>query len=141
MKRSLIAVLAMSLFSIPAFAGHGKGAATKGGFSLIKSADLTAALTAEAKPAILDANGADTRSTEGKIAGARLLSNANHYNVAKELPSDKATKLVFYCYNEQCMASHSAAKRAVKAGYKDVAVLADGITGWKKAGGATEKVN
>jgi rhodanese-related sulfurtransferase len=28
------------------------------------------------------------------------------------------------------MASHAAARRAVAAGYKDVAVMADGIVGW-----------
>jgi rhodanese-related sulfurtransferase len=32
------------------------------------------------------------------------------------------------------MASHAAARRAVKAGYKNVSVMADGITGWKEAG-------
>ncbi len=32
------------------------------------------------------------------------------------------------------MASHAAARRAVKAGYMDVSVMADGIAGWKEAG-------
>jgi rhodanese-related sulfurtransferase len=32
------------------------------------------------------------------------------------------------------MASHEAARRAVKAGYADVSVMADGITGWHTAG-------
>jgi rhodanese-related sulfurtransferase len=32
------------------------------------------------------------------------------------------------------MASHAAARRAVKAGYKNVYVMADGIVGWKEAG-------
>ncbi len=32
------------------------------------------------------------------------------------------------------MASHAAARRAVKAGYSDVSVMADGITGWTEAG-------
>jgi hypothetical protein len=35
------------------------------------------------------------------------------------------------------MASHEAARRAVKAGYTDVSVMADGIAGWKAAGEAT----
>jgi len=34
------------------------------------------------------------------------------------------------------MASHAAARRAVKAGYKDVMVMSDGIVGWKEAGHA-----
>jgi rhodanese-related sulfurtransferase len=35
------------------------------------------------------------------------------------------------------MASHAAARRAVKAGYKNVSVMADGISGWKEAGQKT----
>jgi len=35
------------------------------------------------------------------------------------------------------MASHEAARRAVKAGYKDVSVMADGIVGWRAAGEPT----
>jgi rhodanese-related sulfurtransferase len=35
------------------------------------------------------------------------------------------------------MASHEAARRAVKAGYTDVNVMADGIAGWKAAGQPT----
>jgi rhodanese-related sulfurtransferase len=37
----------------------------------------------------------------------------------------------------QCGASHVAAERAIEAGYSDVAVLPDGIKGWKQAGQAT----
>jgi len=32
------------------------------------------------------------------------------------------------------MASHEAARRAVAAGYSDVAVMSDGIMGWSEAG-------
>ncbi len=39
------------------------------------------------------------------------------------------------------MASHEAARRAVKAGYTDVSVMADGIEGWKNAGMRTDSVN
>ena len=39
------------------------------------------------------------------------------------------------------MASHEAARRAVKAGYKNVDVMADGIMGWKAAGQATVPPN
>jgi rhodanese-related sulfurtransferase len=39
------------------------------------------------------------------------------------------------------MASHEAARRAVKAGYKDVSVMVDGIMGWKDAGQPTAAVS
>jgi rhodanese-related sulfurtransferase len=39
------------------------------------------------------------------------------------------------------MASHEAARRAVKAGYKNVSVMADGIMGWKAAGETTVRAS
>jgi rhodanese-related sulfurtransferase len=39
------------------------------------------------------------------------------------------------------MASHASARRAVAAGYKDVAVMGDGIAGWSSAGRPVEKVS
>jgi rhodanese-related sulfurtransferase len=39
------------------------------------------------------------------------------------------------------MASHEAARRAVKAGYKDVSVMVDGIMGWRDAGQPTAVVS
>ena len=37
------------------------------------------------------------------------------------------------------MASHEAARRAVEAGYTDVNVMADGLTGWVESGRPTTK--
>jgi rhodanese-related sulfurtransferase len=37
------------------------------------------------------------------------------------------------------MASHEAARRAVEAGYTDVAVMSDGIIGWAQAGKPVQK--
>ena len=67
-----------------------------------------------------------------------LLPSSSAYDLAL-LPADKATPTVFYCANERCTASHSAAKRALDAGFTDVSVLSAGISGWVKAGKATEK--
>lgn len=88
----------------------------------------------------VDANGKSTRDNQGVIPGAILLTSSGSYDV-KELPADKANKLVFYCANESCGASKQAAMKAVMAGYTDVAVLPEGIVGWKKAGQATAKPN
>lgn len=87
----------------------------------------------------VDANGAETRSKFGVIPGAVLLTSYAEYNPALELPATKDQKLVFYCANTQCQASHEAAKKALGAGYTNVAVLPDGIMGWKKAGLPTAK--
>jgi rhodanese-related sulfurtransferase len=97
------------------------------------------ALTKDKKPfAVFDANGKSTRESQGIIPTAVLLPSSSTYDLAL-LPRDKATPTVFYCANERCTASHTAAKRALDAGYTDVSVLSAGIVGWVKAGKATEK--
>jgi rhodanese-related sulfurtransferase len=82
---------------------------------------------------IVDANGAKTRNDMGVIPGALLLTDHEKFALT-ELPPAKAQKLVFYCGNLQCGASHVAARRAIDAGYSDVSVLPDGIAGWREAG-------
>jgi rhodanese-related sulfurtransferase len=85
-----------------------------------------------ANVAIVDANNDDARKNAGVVSGAILLTSYNQYAMT-ELPKDKNTTLVFYCYNSYCQASHAAAMRAYQAGYKDVAVMKAGIAGWNKA--------
>lgn len=84
----------------------------------------------------VDANGEGTRAHMGVIPGAILLSDYRQYDLG-ELPADKATRLVFYCANEECGASHTAAARAIIAGYRDVRLFRGGIAGWKNAGNPT----
>lgn len=82
--------------------------------------------------AILDANNSEARKDAGVVPGAILLTSYNQYAI-KELPKDKNTTLVFYCYNSYCQASNTAALRAIDAGYKDARVMKAGIAGWNKA--------
>lgn len=88
---------------------------------------------------VFDANRDSTRAELGIIPGATLLPSASDYEPSL-LPTEKSTKLVFYCHSPKCMASHEAAKRAMKLGYQNVAVLTDGIVGWRDAGEKVEKV-
>ena len=108
--------------------------AEKESFKVLHVADLAKALESATPPIVYDVNVASTRENVGIIPGARLLSSSSKYDVAKELPVDKKAPLVFYCANTMCTASHSAARKALKAGYVDVSVMVDGIYGWKKAG-------
>lgn len=85
-----------------------------------------------ANVAIIDANNDDARKNAGVVPGAILLTSYNQYAIS-ELPKDKNTTLVFYCYNSYCQASHAAAQRAIEAGYKDARVMKAGIAGWNKA--------
>jgi rhodanese-related sulfurtransferase len=123
-------LLSATFVSLSAFAGEAK---------LIHSGDLAALVAKhEAKLTIVDANNKETRTKYGVIPGAMLLSSSSKFDVSKELPADKSSKLVFYCANEKCQASHQAAKKAAKAGFTDVAVMTDGIMGWKSSGQPTE---
>ena len=82
--------------------------------------------------AVFDANGPDTRKSVGTIPGAVMLDD--YANCKDQLPANREQKLVFYCYNEMCGASHAAAKVAVAGGFEQVFVLTAGIVGWKDAG-------
>lgn len=81
----------------------------------------------------VDANGTVTRKKMGVVPGAVLLTDSDTFQVS-ELPADKAKTLVFYCANTHCGASHTAAEKAITAGYTNVKVMPDGIAGWVKAG-------
>lgn len=91
-------------------------------------------------PRLYDANGETTRREYGVIPGATLLPNSRDYPLAL-LPVARTTHLVFYCASSWCGAAEGAAKRAMSAGYRAVAVLPEGIKGWREAGLPTEKPN
>lgn len=82
--------------------------------------------------AILDVNPESVRHKHGVIPQAIKLSGFNSFAVS-ELPSEKNTQLIFYCYNQSCGASTQAANRALEFGYKNVSVFKAGIVGWNKA--------
>lgn len=103
-------------------------------------AELASKLAAKPAAVAVDVNNEKTRAKEGMIPGARLLTSASQYDPAKELGTAKDAELVFYCANTRCTASHTAAERAIEAGYTNVSILPDGIAGWKAAGKATAAV-
>jgi len=88
---------------------------------------------------VFDANSDKTRAAFGKVPTAVLLKGGSDYDLG-QLPADKARKLVFYCANTQCGASHRSAEKALAAGYTDVNVMPEGVMGWKESGHQTEKV-
>lgn len=109
-------------------------------FKEMRTADLVRMMNDKSTVVkVYDANNAKTREANGTIPGATLLDSYDKYPTTL-LPEDKKTTLVFFCANTKCTASDGAAKRAAKAGYKNVAVLRDGIQGWKEAGQSTTPV-
>jgi len=87
----------------------------------------------------VDATNASTREKMGIVPGAIVLTSYDSYNLS-ELPADKSRKLIFYCANTQCGASHTAAERALTAGYQNVEVMGEGIAGWVNAGKKVDKI-
>jgi rhodanese-related sulfurtransferase len=140
-KRLLLTVVLASSVLAPAAARACDGQcsqAVKPGELRELSATELAKLLETKKATPVDANGQETRERQGVIPGAVLLTSTSQYAL-EELPKDKAGALVFYCANQRCNASHAAARRAVEAGYTDVAALPTGITGWKQAGLPTSR--
>lgn len=107
--------------------------------TLIHTPDLEKMMKADKNAVhIFDVNNEKTRQNDGLIPGAKMINSSTAYDTSI-LPADKNASLVFYCANTKCMASHEAAKVAIKNGYKNVLVMADGIQGWKKEGKPTDK--
>lgn len=146
MKKLVLSAAVALALAVPAVAlaceGEGHAKATTAEKPTVKKLTVKelAALQKEKKAVIFDANGPDFRAQNGIIPDAKLLTSAAKYDPAKELPQAKDSKLVFYCANEKCSASHTAAERAIQSGYVDVSVLPDGLLGWKKAGQPTGKI-
>lgn len=53
---------------------------------------------------------------------------------ARVLPPDRSARLIFYCANELCTASHAAARSALAQGYPNTFLMPEGFIGWKKSG-------
>ena len=100
MRTAIIASLASVAAVGLGLAGYNMAGRTHGNFKVMHVDELAKLVAAkDPKLAIYDANPDDYRAAEGIIPGAKLLSSFNRYDVAKELPAAKDSKLVFYCAN------------------------------------------
>lgn len=105
-------------------------------FAQMTVAEVAAAMAApERRLAVYDANARETYDAR-HVPGATWVD----YDAVTraELPEDPATPLVFYCFNEHCSASHTAAESAVAMGFTNVSVMGAGIAGWAAAGQPVE---
>ena len=132
---SLVAIVLPSA----SLAGDARATPAAPTFKKISIEAFTAARAKKTPMRVYDVNGQRTRERFGVIPGATQLSSAARYDVKASLPASLDKTLVFYCSSEACTASHTAANRALEAGYKEVYVLGAGILGWTKAGKPVEK--
>ncbi len=94
-----------------------------------------AKIVADKSGTVFDAN-SQKQYESGHVPGARHVSFDEMTRENLAVGTDK--KVVFYCWNDMCEASHEAAKAASKLGFSDVSVMRAGIQGWKKAGQPVE---
>ncbi|MFZ6658975.1 rhodanese-like domain-containing protein [Undibacterium sp. TJN19] len=76
---------------------------------------------------VIDVNSRQSWMKE-HVPGALNLDPANYHD--RDLPSEKDTRLVFYCSNPLCRKAPNAARRAKKMGYDNTMVMSAGISGW-----------
>jgi rhodanese-related sulfurtransferase len=76
---------------------------------------------------VLDVNSRQSW-VKARVPGALHLDPAAY--TVSDLPTDKASSLVFYCSGPMCRKAPSAARRAKTMGYDNVKVMSAGISGW-----------
>jgi rhodanese-related sulfurtransferase len=100
--------------------------ATKATVREVQLQEVRAISSRKQKGVIIDSrSAADFKA--GHIPGAISVPMEK---LQSRLPRNKATRLVFYCGSQQCPLSTMAAEKAMKLGYKNVAVYKGGWTGW-----------
>jgi rhodanese-related sulfurtransferase len=110
-------------------------AANVADFAMMDAVAVNAAIDAKQTLFVFDANSKASYESRHVPGSTWVVYNKLK---AEQLPAAKNAKLVFYCANEMCPASHMAAKQAMAMGYTDVNVMPQGIQGWVKAGYRTD---
>lgn len=105
----------------------------------MKTADVEALLKTDGNSYVLIDSRPTSRYDQGHLPGSiniplPLLEKEG----AKVLPADKSKTLVFYCGGLSCHLSPASAAIAVKLGYTDVRMYAEGEPKWVKVDNATE---
>lgn len=108
------------------------------GFALKTVDEVAAQLESNAAAVVVFDVNSDESYAEHHVPGAR---HAAYDGVTADTLTGvdpAAHEVVFYCANESCHASHTAAEAAVALGYQHVTVMSGGIQGWVAAGKPVE---
>jgi rhodanese-related sulfurtransferase len=114
------------------------GAEESHAFALKTVDEVAAQLDTNAAAVVVFDVNSDESYAEHHVPGAR---HAAYDGVTAETLTGvdpAAHEVVFYCANESCHASHTAAEAAVALGYQHVTVMSGGIQGWVAAGKPVE---
>lgn len=80
---------------------------------------------------LIDSRPAKRKYDKGHIPTAISIPDRTFDSLTTRLPTDNATRLIFYCGGVKCMLSHKSAFKAEKLGYSNIAVYAEGFPDWK----------
>ena len=107
---------------------------TKDGYGLIDTGNLKKLLDAEPDDLVV----VDTRNSEEyqevHIKGAINVPQKKFKKYAHLLPKKRSARIIFYCNGVKCGKSKKAAKKALKMGYTQVLVYAEGMPVWEEKG-------
>ncbi|XOF32877.1 MAG: rhodanese-like domain-containing protein [Candidatus Electrothrix sp. YB6] len=107
---------------------------TKDGYALIDTAGLKKSIDTEpADLVVVDARNPEEYQ-EVHIKGAINVPQKKFKKYAHLLPKDKSARIIFYCNGVKCGKSKKAAKEALKLGYTQVIVYAEGMPVWEEKG-------
>lgn len=110
------------------------GLALAADYGLIDHVEMKKIVDADARNFMLvDARNPE-EYRESHIPGAINIPQREFENFIGLLPADKNIKLVFYCNGIKCGKSKKAAKQAIKLGYSNVHVFAEGMPVWEEVG-------
>jgi rhodanese-related sulfurtransferase len=84
---------------------------------------------------IIDSRPKRAKYDLGHIPLALSIPDSEFDEHVDKLPKNKDTLLIYYCEGVECKLSHNSAKKAVKLGYTNVKVFAEGFPRWIKEPG------
>lgn len=80
---------------------------------------------------IIDSRPYEAKYVKGYIPTAYSIPDTQFDKLTDQLPADKNALLIFYCGGLHCKLSHKSAMKAVKLGYTNVKVYAEGFPDYK----------
>lgn len=136
MKRQLLLILLATLiigFNVNVGKDVAAAAASQPSFGLINTEELKKLLDGGTAITVIDARNPEEYQ-EVHIKGAISIPEKQFAEHLNQLPTEKATKTVFYCNGIKCGKSKKAAQKALELGYSNILIYAEGMPVWEEKG-------
>lgn len=107
--------------------------ASDSNFQLVTTNELKKMLDTNTEMVVVDARNSE-EFQEVHIKGAINIPEKQFSEHLDLLPTDKSTRIIFYCNGVKCGKSKKAAQKAVEIGYSNIFVYAEGMPVWEEMG-------